>query len=65
MYNILFQNVKMTMGNDAKKCLDYLARLQEVAEDILIDKERIVDHSRRSNELREAKRYKCILIILM
>jgi len=53
------------MGNDAKKCLDYLARLQEVAEDILIDKERIVDHSRRSNELREAKRYKCILIILM
>ncbi|KAG8194579.1 hypothetical protein JTE90_013317 [Oedothorax gibbosus] len=44
------------MTREANNCLEYLSKLEEVAEDILIDKEQIVNLNRRSNALREAKR---------
>ncbi|GFS63131.1 p53 and DNA damage-regulated protein 1 [Trichonephila clavipes] len=44
------------MAQDPKSCLNYLSKLEEVAQDILIDKEQIINYSRRSNALREAKR---------
>lgn len=44
------------MDKRSKQCLDYLSKLETAAQDILIDKEQIVEYSRRSNALREAKR---------
>ncbi|XP_055947219.1 p53 and DNA damage-regulated protein 1-like [Argiope bruennichi] len=41
---------------DTQSCLNYLSKLEEAAQEILIDKEQIVSYSRRSNALREAKR---------
>ncbi|GFU82370.1 p53 and DNA damage-regulated protein 1 [Trichonephila clavipes] len=43
------------MAQDPKSCLNYLSKLEEVAQDILIDKEQMINYSRRSNALREAK----------
>ncbi|XP_054712693.1 p53 and DNA damage-regulated protein 1-like isoform X2 [Uloborus diversus] len=36
--------------------IDYVSQLEEAGQDILIDKERIIDYSRRNNALREGKR---------
>ncbi|XP_015911914.2 p53 and DNA damage-regulated protein 1 [Parasteatoda tepidariorum] len=44
------------MAQNTAQCLDYLSKLEETAQDILIDKEQIVNLNRRSNTLREAKR---------
>ncbi len=44
------------MEKDVTHCMDYFSKLEEAAQDILIDKERILEYSRKSNSLREAKR---------
>ncbi|GIY93587.1 p53 and DNA damage-regulated protein 1 [Caerostris extrusa] len=44
------------MAQDPTACLKYFSQLEEAAQDILIDKEQIVNYSRKSNSLREAKR---------
>lgn len=45
------------MDKSTQHCLDYFAKLEGAAQDILIDKEQILEYSKRSNSLREAKRY--------
>lgn len=42
---------------DTKQCVDYFTKLEEAAQSIIVDKELILEHSKRSNALREAKRY--------
>ncbi|XP_035209024.1 p53 and DNA damage-regulated protein 1-like [Stegodyphus dumicola] len=44
------------MATEAKYCLDYFAKIEEAAQDIISDRECIVEYSRKSNSLREAKR---------
>lgn len=45
------------MAQNTEHCFEYFSKLEEAAQEILIDKEQIVEYSRRSNDLREAKRY--------
>ncbi|GIY09903.1 p53 and DNA damage-regulated protein 1 [Caerostris darwini] len=49
-------NSDFKMAQDPTACLKYFSQLEEAAQDILIDKEQIVNYSRKSNSLREAKR---------